>query len=123
MLLVRVAILDSGELLVKAEVCLVLWGSNCDTTSLAKEKEGNVSPFPGNKKKKGPQCGGSYSEFCSSLRDLMWSQFFKSMDHTWITSYFISPARTSSLNSILVYPTAYLTSPLGCLIETSNFMF
>lgn len=50
-LLVRVAILDSGELLVKAEVCLVLWGSNCDTPSLDKEKEGNVSPFPGNKER------------------------------------------------------------------------
>lgn len=92
-----------------------------------RRKEKAFHLFLCSKKKKVPQqCNGSHSEFCSSLRDLI-QPIQLSLNpwtgHTWVTSYFTAPARTSSLSSMFIYPTADLTSPPACLREISRFMF
>lgn len=64
------------------------------------------------------QCGGVPG--FSSL--LMTSSFSLALNGVYmpVTSKFVSPALTSFLNSRFVYPTASLTSSLGCLTEILN---
>lgn len=67
------------------------------------------------KRRKFPSDVVAATEFCTSLRDLIQPIWTRSLNpwtgHTWVTPYFISPARTSFLSSIFIYPNAYLTSP------------